>query len=73
VHWTVVSAGLYHCRSPHGALLERAVARVLPSQANLFGFAILKPRLPRDLQPWLRETEDGPAPNEAWIRGRLGS
>ena len=30
------------------------VTRVLPSQANLFAFAIEKPRLPDDLQPWMR-------------------
>ena len=27
----------------------------------------------RDLQPWLRATADGPAPDEAWIRRHLGS
>ena len=35
-----------------------AVTRVLPRQANLFAFAIEKPQLPRDLQPWMR-VEDG--------------
>ncbi len=34
------------------------ITRVLPSQANLFAFAIEKPRLPEDLQPWMR-VEDG--------------
>lgn len=34
------------------------ITRVLPSQANLFAFAIEKPRLPDDLQPWMR-VEDG--------------
>jgi ubiquinone/menaquinone biosynthesis C-methylase UbiE len=30
------------------------ITRVLPRQANLFAFAIEKPRLPADLQPWMR-------------------
>jgi len=29
------------------------ITRVLPRQANLFAFAIEKPRLPADLQPWM--------------------
>ena len=48
----------------------RALAKVAPGQANLFAFAVLKTD---DLQPWLREGEDGPAPDEAEIRRRLGS
>src|ERR687898_1498014 len=35
-----------------------AVTRVLPRQANLFAFAIEKPRLPADLQPWMRVEDD---------------
>ena len=34
------------------------ITRVLPRQANLFAFVIEKPRLPDDLQPWMR-VEDG--------------
>lgn len=34
------------------------ITRVLPNQANLFAFVIEKPRLPDDLQPWMR-VEDG--------------
>ena len=30
------------------------LTRVLPRQANLFAFVIEKPRLPDDLQPWMR-------------------
>ena len=30
------------------------ITRVLPRQANLFAFVIEKPRLPGDLQPWMR-------------------
>jgi SAM-dependent methyltransferase len=51
----------------------RGLARILPRQANLFAFAILKPELPRDLHPWLRLDERGPAPNEEWIRRRLAT
>ena len=48
----------------------RAVAKVAPGQANLFAFAVVKTD---ELQPWLRPGEDGPAPDEAEIRRRLGS
>jgi ubiquinone/menaquinone biosynthesis C-methylase UbiE len=51
----------------------RLLARILPRQGNLLAFAILKPELPRDLQPWLQLEDAGPAPNAAWIRRRLGS
>jgi SAM-dependent methyltransferase len=46
-------------RGPRGTLLRLArpvvagVARALPRQANLFAFAVEKPRLPADLQPWM--------------------
>ena len=30
------------------------ITRVLPRQANLFAFVIEKPRVPDDLQPWMR-------------------
>jgi ubiquinone/menaquinone biosynthesis C-methylase UbiE len=33
------------------------ITRVLPGQANLFAFVIEKPRLPDDLQPWMRIDE----------------
>ena len=47
------------------------LTKLFPRQANLFGFAIVKPELPRDLFPWMKLTEAGPAPDEAWIRSRL--
>jgi ubiquinone/menaquinone biosynthesis C-methylase UbiE len=47
----------------------RLAARVAPGQANLFAFAVLKSD---ELQPWLRPGEDGPEPDEAEIRRRLG-
>ncbi len=48
-----------------------AITRFAPRQANLFAFAVVKPELPRDLQPWLRMGADGPAPDEPWIRRRV--
>lgn len=47
--------------------LAQGVARVLPGQANLFAFAVVKEAL---LQPWLREGAAGPEPDEAWVRQR---
>jgi ubiquinone/menaquinone biosynthesis C-methylase UbiE len=47
-------------RGPRAAVLRLArpvvgaVTRALPSQANLFAFAVEKPRIPDDLQPWMR-------------------
>jgi ubiquinone/menaquinone biosynthesis C-methylase UbiE len=50
-----------------------ALTRVLPSQANLFAFAIEKPRLPADLQPWM-QVEDGElAPDRDVITRRYGA
>ena len=48
-----------------------ALARVLPSQANLFAFAVLKPRLPDELFPWLTQDGDRVLPNESWLRTHL--
>jgi SAM-dependent methyltransferase len=47
------------------------VARVFPSQANLFAFLVSKPELPRDLQPWMRQEDGKVVPDEAWIRARM--
>jgi SAM-dependent methyltransferase len=41
----------------------RLLTRLAPGQANLFGFAVVKPELPRDLQPWLRAGKGGPEPD----------
>jgi SAM-dependent methyltransferase len=63
-------------RGPRGLALRaakpavRLVTRVLPSQANLFAFAIEKPQLPRDLQPWLTLEDGAPAPDERAIGAR---
>jgi SAM-dependent methyltransferase len=43
----------------------RLLTRVMPGQANLFAFAVVKPELPRDLQPWLQLGEHGPEPNRS--------
>ena len=55
------------------APVVRGLVRVAPSQANLFAFAVLKPQLPRDLQPWIRLGDEGPAPDEAYIRSRVAT
>jgi SAM-dependent methyltransferase len=47
-----------------------ALARAAPSQANLFAFAVLKPELPRDLQPWLRLGQGGVEPDAAYLASR---
>lgn len=63
-------------RGPRGVALRALrpavalVARVLPSQANLFAFAIAKPQLPRDLQPWLRLEDGRVEPDEHTIGTR---
>jgi SAM-dependent methyltransferase len=49
------------------------VARVFPSQANLFAFCISKPALPRDLQPWMRLDGEEPVPDQDFIRGRMAA
>ena len=49
----------------------RLVARVAPSQTNLFAFLVRKPELPRDLQPWMRLNQGVPEPDEQWIGARV--
>jgi SAM-dependent methyltransferase len=49
----------------------RLVTRIAPGQANLFAFAVVKPELPADLQPWLQLGDEGPEPGERWRRSRL--
>jgi ubiquinone/menaquinone biosynthesis C-methylase UbiE len=48
-----------------------AITRVFPSQGNLFAFAVLKPQLPADLHPWLRQAGDELVPDAEWMRRRL--
>jgi hypothetical protein len=52
--------------------LVAGLARVAPSQANLFAFAVLEPELPRDLYPWVRLEGGTPVADEGWIRSRIG-
>ena len=48
------------------------ITRVLPRQANLFAFAIEKPRLPADLQPWMRADGDELLPDPEVVGRRYG-
>jgi SAM-dependent methyltransferase len=72
IPWSVVDAGGTARRALFRGLapIAGAVARIAPSQTNLFAFAVVKPGLPEGLQPWLREGEAGPRPDEEWIRAR---
>jgi hypothetical protein len=49
------------------------VTKALPRQANLFAFAIEKPRLPGDLQPWMRVEDGGLRPDPAYVERRYGA
>ena len=63
-------------RGPRGVALRALrplvglVTRALPGQSNLFAFAIEKPQLPRDLQPWLRLEDGRVEPDERAIGAR---
>jgi SAM-dependent methyltransferase len=63
-------------RGPRGTVLRLArplvagVTRVLPRQANLFAFAIEKPQLPADLQPWMRLDDGHAVPDAAAVGAR---
>ena len=48
------------------------ITRVLPRQANLFAFAIEKPRLPGDLQPWMRLEDEELRPDPGVVGRRYG-
>jgi SAM-dependent methyltransferase len=49
------------------------ITKVLPRQANLFAFVIEKPRLPDDLQPWMRIEDDDLRPDPDVVGRRYGS
>ncbi len=51
----------------------RLVVKACPSQANLLAFAVVKPELPRDLQPWLRLENGTPVPDEGWLRRTIAA
>jgi SAM-dependent methyltransferase len=44
------------------------LTRIFPSQCNLFGFAVVKPDLSRDLFPWLKMEGDRPTINAEWAK-----
>jgi SAM-dependent methyltransferase len=48
----------------------RAVGWLWPSQTNCFAFAVLKPKLPGELQPWLESTPSGAVPKRTWFEQR---
>jgi ubiquinone/menaquinone biosynthesis C-methylase UbiE len=48
------------------------ITRLLPRQANLFAFAIQKPQLPADLQPWMRLENGDLAPDPGVVGRRYG-
>lgn len=49
-------------------IIEACAAR----QTNNFAALVLKPDLPRDLHPWLRQEGDGFALNDDWVTARYG-
>lgn len=49
------------------------ITRVLPRQANLFAFVIEKPRLPDDLQPWMRLEAGEVLPDPEVVGRRYGA
>lgn len=60
----------YAVRAARPAL--KVVETVLPRQSNNFAALILKPRLPSQLHPWLRQDGDGIHLDESWVRERYG-
>lgn len=59
-------AGLLRLAEP----VVAGITRLLPRQANLFAFAIEKPRIPDDLQPWMRVEGGEVVPDPQVVRGR---
>jgi len=49
------------------------ITRLLPRQANLFAFAIEKPQLPADLQPWMRLENGDLVPDPGVVGRRYGA
>jgi len=69
IPWSIVeAAGGVRARVLRAlAPIAEGVVKVVPSQANLFAFAVVKLD---GLQPWLRPGPAGPQPDEDWIRRR---
>lgn len=51
----------------------RVFTWIFPGQSNNFGFAVLKPRIPADLQPWIQRRDGQMKLDRAWMAQRYGS
>ena len=49
------------------------ITRMVPRQSNLFGFVIEKPRIPADLQSWMRVEDGELLPDRKVVERRYGS
>jgi len=47
------------------------ITKVFKRQCNLFGFAVVKPELLRDLFPWVRLENGRPTIDSEWTRARF--
>lgn len=56
-----------------GFPLLRLFTWLFPGQSNNFAFAVIKPRVPDDLQPWIVHGENGMRLNREWIQKRYGA
>jgi ubiquinone/menaquinone biosynthesis C-methylase UbiE len=54
-----------------GLPLLKLLALLAPRQTNTFAWAVQKPQLPRDLQPWLAWEDGRAALNHAWMHRRF--
>jgi SAM-dependent methyltransferase len=50
----------------------RILTWVFPGQSNNFGFAVVKPRIPADLHPWVEASGQAVALNRDWMEERYG-
>lgn len=51
----------------------RLLTWILPGQSNNFGFAVIKPRIPEDLHPWITVVGKKMAVNRRWLENRYGA
>lgn len=51
----------------------RAFTWIFPRQSNNFGFAVIKPRIPEDLHPWITVAGKDTTVNRAWLERRYGA
>jgi SAM-dependent methyltransferase len=61
---------LYLCVVIMSVPLVKAVELLLPRLCNHFAFLVLKPKLPDDLFPWLRLSDERITVNEEWLTTR---